>query len=341
MSKKFFKLINLIYAVFILFQIGSFLVINNSGHPVKAANDSVPSWKLPVLQVSIPNIKFATPAQCGTFGGQPSFCVGWIVNIIQAYYSFALGAVGILAAIGVMIGGLLWLTAGGNAGQVTKAKDWIKGSLTGMILTFSIYGIFYVVNPEILKLKPIQVVGIEKKKIELDMPNPDTSVTPIAPGAPGHPIGGSSEYGKVIYNALIQAGFNPNAYSDPNQRALAMMDFMEKNYRMEYTNDSRRGTIVGNTMYYDCSSLAAIFSQCYGTKALNSSQDYVSSGKIISSAQDLSNLPDGSMIAKAGHVMAKVNGQIVDMYTPGKFRYRDISNTYNYYTKQGFKLYTL
>lgn len=107
----------------------------------------------PALQVNIPTLDLSK--WTADTGGN------WLGLYIKAIYQYALGIVGILAAVVLMFGGLLWLTAGGNTGQVTEAKEWIKASLTGLILALSSYMILYVVNPD---LTTFQSLSIEKIK---------------------------------------------------------------------------------------------------------------------------------------------------------------------------------
>ena len=81
---------------------------------------------------------------------------------IQALYNYSLAIVAILAAIVLMGGGLLWLTSGGDSGQITKAKEMIIGSITGLTILFCAWIILNTVNPELLKLKPISTIVINK-----------------------------------------------------------------------------------------------------------------------------------------------------------------------------------
>jgi len=61
----------------------------------------------------------------------------------------------------------LWLTAGGNTGQVTEAKEWIKASLTGLIIALFSYIILLTVNPDLIQFKPISVTPIQKTSEEI------------------------------------------------------------------------------------------------------------------------------------------------------------------------------
>ena len=104
----------------------------------------------PALQVNIPTV---------SFGSEKGL---WIGEYISGIYKYAIGIVGILAAIVLMWGGLMWLTAGGNTGQVSEAKEWIKASLTGLLIALSSYLILYTVNPDLLKFSSLDVTTIKK-----------------------------------------------------------------------------------------------------------------------------------------------------------------------------------
>ena len=85
-----------------------------------------------------------------------------IAKYIKAIYQYGIAVVGILAAIVLMFGGLLWLTAGGNTGQVSEAKEWIKSSLLGLILALLSYTILLTINPDLVNFRPITVTPINK-----------------------------------------------------------------------------------------------------------------------------------------------------------------------------------
>lgn len=85
-----------------------------------------------------------------------------IGKYIQALYNYGLAIVSILATIVLMGGGLIWLTSGGDSSKITKAKEMIFGSLTGMVILFCAWIILNTVNPALLELKPIDTIIISK-----------------------------------------------------------------------------------------------------------------------------------------------------------------------------------
>lgn len=70
-------------------------------------------------------------------------------TIVSAFLSF----IGIIFITYTLYGGYLWMTAGGNEEKVTKAKAIIRNGIVGMIIIFSVWGIYLVVaaifNPDI------------------------------------------------------------------------------------------------------------------------------------------------------------------------------------------------
>jgi hypothetical protein len=107
-------------------------------------------------QVGIPGSDFKTGSEYAMTGDtQP------IGEYISSIYSYAVAIVGILAACTLILGGLLWLTAGGSAERVTSAKSWIGSSLTGLLLVICSYLLLSMVNPNLVKF---QISGIEKPK---------------------------------------------------------------------------------------------------------------------------------------------------------------------------------
>lgn len=93
--------------------------------------------------------------------GAASCNVPWIGQYIIAIYNYALIVIGSIAAVTIMMGGLLWLISGSNASRMKVAKEMIVGSISGLVIMFSSYMIISVVNPSILIFKPLSIGYIE------------------------------------------------------------------------------------------------------------------------------------------------------------------------------------
>ncbi len=146
-----------------------------------APDGSTPNWKMPELQIKIPGIeKFSAPTQCDTDEqGNIKYCIPWIGQYIAGIYQYAIGIVGILSAVVLMFGGIIWLTAGGNATQIGNAKSWIGASLTGLVIALCSYMILYTVNPALTIFKPLQ---IQLAKTEGDVVAPKAGALGLGEG---------------------------------------------------------------------------------------------------------------------------------------------------------------
>ncbi len=142
MPKNFIKILSLIIFTQI-FCCTVFLI------PISV--DAVDSYK---FKVPIGDFKEITFKKKGTT--KP------IADYIQEIYKYAIGVVAILATVVMMIGGVVWITAGGNQTRVGEAKQYISGSLTGMVLVFCSYMILNTINPDLVKFKPVGIETVSK-----------------------------------------------------------------------------------------------------------------------------------------------------------------------------------
>ena len=125
----------------------------------------MPNIKNPfdTLQIEIPGMKKFTEARkCEN--DESKLCVNWIAEYIAGIYNYAIGIVGILATVVLMVGGIVWLTAGGNPTRIGEAKAYIGASLSGLIIALSSYMILYQVNPKL--------VGFSGLRMEIVIPAP-------------------------------------------------------------------------------------------------------------------------------------------------------------------------
>ena len=130
--------------------------------PVKA-DASMPNLQMPDLQIKIPGLHFTKPICAKDSNGKIISCeVPWIGEYIAGVYKYAIGIVGILAAVVLMVGGVLWIIAGGNATAIGEAKAWIAASLTGLIIALCSYTILYQINPNLLVFKPLTIGEVQK-----------------------------------------------------------------------------------------------------------------------------------------------------------------------------------
>src|SRR6056297_1521338 len=74
-----------------------------------------------------------------------------IADYIKAIYTYAISIVAIAAALALMVGGTIWLTAGGSNTRVENAKKIMTGALSGLVLALGSYFLLAQINPELTK----------------------------------------------------------------------------------------------------------------------------------------------------------------------------------------------
>ncbi|HEU0051378.1 MAG TPA: hypothetical protein VFQ60_04985 [Patescibacteria group bacterium] len=71
--------------------------------------------------------KISGAAQLGSSATPLTTIIGNIINIV-------LGFMGIILLFYILYAGFLWMTAGGDDKNVTKAKDMLKNAIIGLVL---------------------------------------------------------------------------------------------------------------------------------------------------------------------------------------------------------------
>lgn len=124
-------------------------------------NDMNPLGRLNVNIPGLAEIARKYPVKCEKIGDTESCKIPWVGIYIHAIYNYAIKIGIIIAAIALMIGGLLWLISAGNANRVSQAKSWIGGSLTGLLLLTTSYVLLYEINPNLMESKYMRLKKIE------------------------------------------------------------------------------------------------------------------------------------------------------------------------------------
>jgi hypothetical protein len=117
----------------------------------------------PKLQIDIPTVKFSKITKDGQELGIP-----YLAEYIAGIYKYAVAIGSIVAIVLIMVGGLRWLTAGGSASAIDAAKSRISNAVIGLILLLGSYTILYTINPDLVSLKELQVMLIDRELLEGD-----------------------------------------------------------------------------------------------------------------------------------------------------------------------------
>ncbi|PJA10674.1 hypothetical protein CO115_04775 [Candidatus Falkowbacteria bacterium CG_4_9_14_3_um_filter_36_9] len=140
--KKIANIITLIFLFIFALQLASLIFFSIAPETGQALELQVPIGDTKTIDINKPNP---------------------IGDYIQAVYKYAVGAVGIIATVVMMFGGILWIVAGGNAERISNAKSWIGAALTGLILVMTSYLILYTVNPKLVQFEPINIAKVKDK----------------------------------------------------------------------------------------------------------------------------------------------------------------------------------
>lgn len=316
------------------------LIINFSfvlfAQTAKAEAD-MPAIKNPFdsLQVSIPGMaKFTEAKKCSD--DPTKLCFNWIGEYIAGIYNYAIGIVGILATITIMIGGVIWLTAGGNSSKIGEAKAWIVSSLTGLLIALTSYMVLYQINPEIIGgvSKSLQIAYVDK-------PADDTggdSISPLSTNA--------------MANATKAGILTSGSIKDIAASAKG---------KVTYSMGKKMDLMSDNTVASDCSGYAQFLLSTQGVSIPGYTGDiFAGKDQKTVSAEQLKNLPAGTLVgwisgdslgsgAKAdGHVLiATGDGNFTDSHggagkQPGNaIGLFSADNVYSKYGQNGLRIRTL
>ncbi len=86
-----------------------------------------------------------------------------IGQYVELVYRYAVYVAGIFAAVMFMIGGLQWLTAGGNTSSIGTAKKRIVDASIGLALTLFAWLILNTINPSLVRLQMPRIPMVQKQ----------------------------------------------------------------------------------------------------------------------------------------------------------------------------------
>ena len=167
-------------------------------HQVKAATvGDIEKLKqtIPQLRVKIPGLEDPKEPSTVNVGDKTYIVIPWIANYIGAIYKYALGLASVLAVVVVMVGGILYLTSAGAPQRIEQGKNLIIGAISGLVIIIFSYVFLNLINPELIKLRPIAMETIKQELIAVDVPCsqlPAADVDVIVDGVPTLPSNAAS-----------------------------------------------------------------------------------------------------------------------------------------------------
>lgn len=84
-----------------------------------------------------------------------------LANYIRAIFTYFIWVVGIVAVVMVMYGGVKWVAAAGNPGQIKDARDVIDNAVIGVIIALVSVVLLNTINPKLTKLSLSGVTNVD------------------------------------------------------------------------------------------------------------------------------------------------------------------------------------
>ena len=162
MLKKFPKILTIIFLSVFILQMVCFIFLLATPKKSQAADIRFrPQVEIPGLEKEVQKDEkgYYVGTEIKIIKGDREvkvFSSDLLGKYIKAIYNYAIGIVGILAAVVLMFGGVIWLTAGGSQEKVKEAKAWIGASISGLVLVLCSYMILNTINPDLVSFKPIE-----------------------------------------------------------------------------------------------------------------------------------------------------------------------------------------
>ena len=79
---------------------------------------------------------------------------------VNQIYVWSLGLAVLLALLMIIVGGYHIMTAGGNAEQSTKGKEYITSALIGVVILFCAYLLLHQINPDLVNFNINSLNGL-------------------------------------------------------------------------------------------------------------------------------------------------------------------------------------
>ncbi|HTK04796.1 MAG TPA: pilin [Candidatus Eisenbacteria bacterium] len=169
----------------------------------------------PRLSINVPTVTFekivrsTVPGEVGATA-LDVIDVPWIANYVAGVYRYATSVATIIAGVMFLVGAFGYLTAGGDASRVSKAKERITNAVIGLALVLGAYVMLLTINPDLVSLTSLQIRTVAKKTFVTITPSAYQQVTGVPPppsgsgSGPGG-TGGTSAGGTGMFGMAMEA----------------------------------------------------------------------------------------------------------------------------------------
>jgi hypothetical protein len=107
-----------------------------------------------LAQADTVNLSVTNPQYAYLNGFRPS-------NYVTAAINILLGLAGVAAFIFLLLGGVQWITAGGDKDALDKSRKKISQALIGLAIVFSAYAIIFIIRV----LFGVDLIGLNLQRI--------------------------------------------------------------------------------------------------------------------------------------------------------------------------------
>ena len=133
-------------------------------------NAAKPKIIIPEPQVNL-GFNYSPPDCTTNVKGETVCKVNWLGEYVSGVYNLAIKMGGLIAAIMLMVGGILWLVSGGDVSKVSQAKDILADSIIDINILLSSYLLLALVNPNLVNFNELDLNVAQDKNF------PDTEAT--------------------------------------------------------------------------------------------------------------------------------------------------------------------
>lgn len=99
----------------------------------------------------------------GVFEGPQPSDTSLLSHYIRAVYIYLIWVVGTFATLMVVYGGIRWVAAAGNPGQIKEAREIIDGAIIGVLIALTSVVLLNIINPNLTKLNYTGLNYVAKK----------------------------------------------------------------------------------------------------------------------------------------------------------------------------------
>lgn len=116
----------------------------------------------------------------GLFDGTWDITGSSIAEYVRVIFIMFIWIVGAVATVMVVYGGIKWVAAAGNPGQINDARDVINSAVIGVIIALSSIVLLNLINPDLITFKSITLGGVKKALVSTfeKEAEPDRAWTP-------------------------------------------------------------------------------------------------------------------------------------------------------------------